>query len=265
MTTREQPSLRPSGAPSSRPPVAQQRDWGTAVSDAANPSPPVTERRILRRRLGTLAESLSKLASRPVVRLWGGMVARVLGISAVLVGIAWYGQESRERELYGDLLVVRADEHLGPGPEPSPVEARNATQVQVAQPGRSLAPGHAHPEQEMSSKGEAAPVAQAPCATQAEVAPRAKAFTADGKVILNEATQDELMTLKGVGEKRAADILALRERLGRFRKVSDLLRVRGIGWKSLQRLKEKVVLDRPDPVPETAEEVVGPVKPASAS
>jgi competence protein ComEA len=51
-----------------------------------------------------------------------------------------------------------------------------------------------------------------------------------------------------VGEARAAAIVAVRERLGRFRSVRDLLRVKGIGPKSLSRLEPLVVLDPPKDV-----------------
>ena len=75
---------------------------------------------------------------------------------------------------------------------------------------------------------------------------RQSAIFEDGRVILNEATVAELSTLKGVGEKRAQAIVDLREKLGGFKKSSDLLRIRGIGWKSLQKLKAAVVVDRPE-------------------
>ena len=53
---------------------------------------------------------------------------------------------------------------------------------------------------------------------------------------LNEATADELSTLPGIGEKRAAEIIRTREQRP-FRSVSDLVRVPGIGPKMLGRLR----------------------------
>lgn len=74
------------------------------------------------------------------------------------------------------------------------------------------------------------------------------------KVVLNTATVAELCTLPGVGPKRAEQILALRDKLGgRFRRIEDLRRVRGIGRKALERLKPLVVLDPPEPPPEAKE------------
>jgi competence protein ComEA len=75
----------------------------------------------------------------------------------------------------------------------------------------------------------------------------------DGRVVLNLATSTDLQTLPGIGQKRAESILALRERLGGFRKLSDLLRVKGIGVKSLRKLEPKVSLNPPAPQPSPAE------------
>jgi competence protein ComEA len=62
-------------------------------------------------------------------------------------------------------------------------------------------------------------------------------------VVLNTATADDLRRLPGIGEKRANAILALRTRLGRFRALEDLLKVKGIGRATLKRLRSLVRLD----------------------
>ncbi|WP_437305306.1 ComEA family DNA-binding protein [Sorangium sp. So ce388] len=76
-------------------------------------------------------------------------------------------------------------------------------------------------------------------------APPGGGVTADGKVVLNLATEADLMRLPGVGPAKAAAILALRARLKRFRKVDDLLRVKGLGRRSLKRLRPLVLVDPP--------------------
>jgi competence protein ComEA len=68
---------------------------------------------------------------------------------------------------------------------------------------------------------------------------------ADGRVVLNVASEAELTKLPGIGPSRARAILALRQRLTKFRAVEDLLRIKGIGRKMLRRLRPSVVLDRP--------------------
>jgi competence protein ComEA len=86
--------------------------------------------------------------------------------------------------------------------------------------------------------------------TDAGSAPPEKSpgLTADGKVILNRADASELRRLPGIGAKRAEAIVLLRQKLGgRFKRVSDLLRVKGIGPKGLKKIEPHVVLDEPKP------------------
>jgi competence protein ComEA len=70
-------------------------------------------------------------------------------------------------------------------------------------------------------------------------------ITTDGRVILNLADEHELRRLPGVGARRAEAIVRLRKRLGHFRRIQDLLRVRGIGPRSLRRMRPHLVLDPP--------------------
>ena len=81
-------------------------------------------------------------------------------------------------------------------------------------------------------------------------------MTEDGKVILNLASVEDLRHLPGVGAKRADAILALRARLGRFKQVNDLLRVKGIGVRGLKKIMPHVVLDAPKPVGLIAENAI---------
>ena len=76
--------------------------------------------------------------------------------------------------------------------------------------------------------------------------------TPEDPVVLNDATVDDFERLPGIGLKRAEALLALRARLGKFRQVEDLLKVKGIGLKTLRKLRPLVRLDAPPPPP-TAE------------
>jgi competence ComEA-like helix-hairpin-helix protein len=56
------------------------------------------------------------------------------------------------------------------------------------------------------------------------------------RVDLNKATKRDLMYLPGVGEVIAERILVYREEHGAFAGVNDLLKVKGIGKKKLERI-----------------------------
>jgi competence protein ComEA len=89
--------------------------------------------------------------------------------------------------------------------------------------------------------GSAAPAPIAP-ANQPSSEP---GLTADGKIILNTATAAQFDKLPSVGMKRAEQIVALRERLGRFKSLNDLLRIKGIGVRTLKKMLPMLVLDPP--------------------
>lgn len=118
-------------------------------------------------------------------------------------------------------------------------------------PAASEAP-HAHgpPRAEAAAAASASPGASvsAPSPAPSAEAPPAAApvgKTADGKIILNSASAEELTQLPGVGLKRAQAIVALRTKLKRFKSATELLRVKGIGPRGLQRMLPHLVLDAP--------------------
>ena len=69
------------------------------------------------------------------------------------------------------------------------------------------------------------------------------AATASGKIDLNTATAEELMTLPGIGEKRAAAIIAYREEHGPFRIVEDITNVSGIGEGILSQIIDYITVE----------------------
>ena len=52
-------------------------------------------------------------------------------------------------------------------------------------------------------------------------------------VYLNKSTVEDLVTLKGIGQKKAEAIVAYREQVGGFKSIEDLTKVKGIGVKVL--------------------------------
>ncbi|MBK6462804.1 MAG: helix-hairpin-helix domain-containing protein [Myxococcales bacterium] len=69
--------------------------------------------------------------------------------------------------------------------------------------------------------------------------------TEGSPVGLNTATLDDLRRLPGIGPKKAAAILALRAKLGRFRRAEELMRVKGIGRGTFKKLRPLVKVDEP--------------------
>ncbi|MBW7473758.1 helix-hairpin-helix domain-containing protein [Paenibacillus oenotherae] len=63
-----------------------------------------------------------------------------------------------------------------------------------------------------------------------------------GLIDINRASAEELDALPGIGAAKAAAIVKEREKNGRFRTVEDLLRVKGIGPKMLEKIKSSIVV-----------------------
>jgi len=65
-----------------------------------------------------------------------------------------------------------------------------------------------------------------------------------GPVNVNTATVKELTKLPGIGPKIAARIAAYREEKGAFRRVEDLIKVKGIGKRKLERMRPFVQIGK---------------------
>jgi competence protein ComEA len=57
---------------------------------------------------------------------------------------------------------------------------------------------------------------------------------------INQATAEELTALPGIGPAMADRIVAFREEHGKFRRVEDLMKVKGIGEKSFEKLRRSI-------------------------
>lgn len=71
----------------------------------------------------------------------------------------------------------------------------------------------------------------------------AKAVAAVPAVVnLNTATATQIATLPGIGEKAAERIIEYREKNGGFKKIEELMNVKGIGEKSFLKLKPLITV-----------------------
>lgn len=62
---------------------------------------------------------------------------------------------------------------------------------------------------------------------------------------LNRASAAELQQIPGIGPKRAAAIVRFRQKSGPFRRVEDLLAIRGISRKLLEKIRPYVFVELP--------------------
>lgn len=64
----------------------------------------------------------------------------------------------------------------------------------------------------------------------------------DGKVNLNTATREELMTLPGIGAVKADAVIAYRSEHGGFGAIEDIMRISGIKGAVFEKIKEKIAV-----------------------
>ena len=69
---------------------------------------------------------------------------------------------------------------------------------------------------------------------------------AGDRVNINSATIEELQSVKGIGPKTAAAIVAYRSEHGSFKSVDELENVKGIGGKSLKKIEDELATGQSD-------------------
>ena len=63
-----------------------------------------------------------------------------------------------------------------------------------------------------------------------------------GKININTAGKEELMTLPGMGESKAGDIIAYREEHGPFSKTEDIMKIQGIKEGIYSKIKDSIAI-----------------------
>jgi competence protein ComEA len=78
--------------------------------------------------------------------------------------------------------------------------------------------------------------------------PRAAAAASpSAPVNLNTATEAQIASLPGVGPKAAQRIVEYRQKNGGFKKIEELMNVKGIGEKSFLKLKPLIIVSEKAP------------------
>ena len=63
-----------------------------------------------------------------------------------------------------------------------------------------------------------------------------------GKVNINTASKEELMTLAGIGESKASSIIEYREQHGSFSSIEDIMNIRGIKEGVFEKIKDQITV-----------------------
>jgi competence protein ComEA len=192
---------------------------------------PRGERGAERSCLTWLAALARAFAARVRGSTWGPIALRVGAVALALVLLAWIGRAAAAGPPASASLTT-AEAANGAANRGDGVAAPAALDAGTASVGAPEPP---------SSPAPIIPAVPSPAGTS-----RAHASPSD-PVFLNHASIEELRRLPGVGPKRAEAILVLRQRVGRFQRVEDLLRVKGVGRGAVKKWRPLVRLDTPSP------------------
>lgn len=165
----------------------------------------------------------SKLLARAVSSRWFAVAARGVMLALGLLVLAAIGRSAARR---ASAIATAVSVDAGELRATLPAEIPDAS-APVTWPSSPPAPPSSAP---------------ASTSTPARASPRA---TPEDPVYVNYASAEELRRLPGVGAKRAEAIVALRARMGRFQRVEDLMRVKGIGRATIKKLRPLIRLDQP--------------------
>ncbi|WP_035102171.1 helix-hairpin-helix domain-containing protein [Aneurinibacillus terranovensis] len=94
----------------------------------------------------------------------------------------------------------------------------------------------------LTSKGDTSTPATPAAALPATASRPVEGSQQDEKVDINHATAEQLQTLPGIGPGKAAAILQYRQDHGAFKAEEDLRQIKGIGEKTLEKIRPKILV-----------------------
>lgn len=98
-------------------------------------------------------------------------------------------------------------------------------------------------EAEQESPDEQERLSDQPGSMETEQVSRTEKAGTDGRVNINSAGMEELMTLNGIGETRAKAIVEYRTQNGRFTKAEDIMQVPGIKEGIFSKIQNQIAVD----------------------
>lgn len=81
-----------------------------------------------------------------------------------------------------------------------------------------------------------------PSKEEAAVTAAAEQGGSDGLVNINTASMEQLMTLPGIGEAKASDIIQYREKNGGFEEISDIMKISGIKEALFEKIQDRITV-----------------------
>ncbi|HVJ92846.1 MAG TPA: ComEA family DNA-binding protein [Labilithrix sp.] len=206
------------------PPLPTQTAW--ALGDSARRSEAsmadAGSSAMSQGRVARIRAALLRLRAHVTTSAWAGLAGRALVFSLGLLVLAWIGRAATA----APASVAGANVDGGAGP---------LTLTSASPPPPPLA----------DAPPVASQIALSPSPAQTSSPSSRTRATPSDPVYVNHASADELRRLPGAGPKRAEAIVALRQRMGRFQRVEDLLRVKGIGRSTLRKWRPLLRLDAP--------------------
>ncbi|MDR4504616.1 MAG: ComEA family DNA-binding protein [Candidatus Scalindua sp.] len=62
------------------------------------------------------------------------------------------------------------------------------------------------------------------------------------QININKATVKELLSLKGIGSKKANDIIVYRDEHGPYTEIEEIMKIKGIGDKMFEKIKDQITV-----------------------